>query len=143
TTRQKCSKLQQPQSLRAGRKKRLPNGGNLPILGIGSFLHAPASRPGGFFTDMEGKTLHFGNPPVARREDLYSLSKVRCQLLALRAFQVPCVPLCHLQGVESQVIDPCLPAGAEQPRYERPQGWTGVREQLTKQEKLPRRPGLH
>jgi len=39
TARQKWAKWHEPTSLRARRKKRLPNGGNLPILGIGSFLH--------------------------------------------------------------------------------------------------------
>src|SRR3954451_1107190 len=68
TARQKCTKLQQPTSWRACRKKRLPNGGNFPILGIGSFLHTPALRPGRFFTVMEGKTLHFGNPQATPAE---------------------------------------------------------------------------
>src|SRR3954465_15149170 len=68
TARQKGTKLPQPASWRACRKKRLPNGGNFPILGIGSFLHTPALRPGRFFTVMEGKTLHFGNPQATPAE---------------------------------------------------------------------------
>ena len=38
TARQKCAKWQQPTNLRACLKNRLPNGGNLPILGIWSSL---------------------------------------------------------------------------------------------------------
>ena len=34
TAGQKCAKWQEPRSVRARLKNRLPNGGNLPILGI-------------------------------------------------------------------------------------------------------------
>src|SRR3954468_24831 len=77
TARQKCTKLQQRTSWRACRKKRLPNGGNFPILGIGSFLHTPALRPGRFFTVMEGKTLHFGNPQATPAEKPLQFELIR------------------------------------------------------------------
>ena len=78
TSRQKCAKWHEPTILRACRKKRLPNAGNLPILGIGSFLHRPVvSRVGFVYTNMEGKTrfhckinLRLG----ASTDSIYSLS---------------------------------------------------------------------